>query len=127
MRERACFPAGTHPSNEVKLFLHSQSVPAHRRWTSFLLALLFLVTASAQAMHVHRSSIPESKQISDSLDSNAAAGCPFCLHSQAAPLGSLTVSVTPHVAVEATLPPSPLEAHSPGEEWVHHVRPPPAA
>ena len=99
-----------------------------KRWTSLLLALLFLVTASSQAVHAHRSAIPASKQISDSLDSNAAARCHICLHSQAAPLGSVVVSVSPHVAVEATLPPSPRRGgHAPGEEWVQHVRPPPAA
>ena len=92
-----------------------------------MLALLFLVTASEQAVHAHRNSIPASMQISDSLDSNAVARCHLCLHSQAAPLGSVAVSVSPYVAVEAALPPSPLEAHSPGEEWVQHVRPPPAA
>jgi len=92
------------------------------------LALLFLVTASAQAVHTHRSNLPASKLISgDSLDSNAAARCHICLHSQAAPLGSVAVCVSPHVAAQAAVPPSPLEAHAPGEEWVHHVRPPPAA
>ena len=89
--------------------------------------MLFLVTSTAQAVHTHRGNLPASKQISDSLDSNAAARCHICLNSQAAPLGSVVVSISPHVAVEATLPPSPLEVHASGEEWVYHVRPPPVA
>ena len=119
--------ASPHPSNEVKLSSHHRPVPASRRWTVVLLALLFLVTACEQAVHTHRSMLPASKQITDSLDSNAAARCHICLHSQAAPLGSLAISVSPHVAAEAAVPPSPLEAHAPGEEWVHRVRPPPVA
>jgi hypothetical protein len=95
--------------------------------TALLLALLFLVTASAQAVHTHRSNLPAAKQVSDSLDSNAAARCHICLHSQVAPLGSVVISVSPHLAAQATVAPSPLEAHTPGEEWVHHVRPPPVA
>jgi hypothetical protein len=111
----------------VKLSSHNHRVPAHRKWTALLLALLFLVTASAQAVHTHRGNLPASKQVTDRLDSNSAARCGVCLHSQAAPLGSLAISVSPHVAAEAAVPPSPLEAHAPGEEWVHHVRPPPTA
>lgn len=102
-------------------------VPAHRRWTALLLALLFLVAASAQAVHTHRSNLPASKQVSDSLDSNATARCHICLHSQTAPLGSAAISVSPYVAAEAAVVPSPLAAHAPGQDWVHHVRPPPAA
>lgn len=103
-------------------------VPAHRRWTALVLALLFLVTASAQAVHTHRSNLPASKQISDSLDSNAAARCHICLHSQVAPLGSVAISVSPHVAPEASVVPSPRRGgHAPAEDWVDHVRPPPTA
>lgn len=91
------------------------------------MALLFLVTASAQAVHTHRSNLPASKQVSDSLDSNAPARCGVCLHSQAAPLGSIAVSVAPHVAATAMVAPSPLEARASGEEWVYRVRPPPTA
>ena len=119
--------AGQHPSNEVRLASHNHRVPAPRRWTALLLALLFLVTASAQAVHTHRGMLPASKQVSDSLDSNAAARCHICLHSQAAPLGSVAISVSLHVAAEAAVLPRSLEAHAPGEEWVHHVRPPPVA
>jgi len=120
--------ARPHPSNEVMLASHNHRVPAHRRWTALLLALLFLVTASAQAVHAHRISLPASKQVSDTLDSNAAARCHICLHSQVAPLGSLAVSVSPYVAAEATVPPGPRRGgHAPGEESVHHVRPPPVA
>jgi hypothetical protein len=111
----------------VNVISHNHRVPARRRWTALLLALLFLVTASAQAVHTHRGMLPASKQISDTLDSNAAARCHICLHSQAAPLGNLAVSVSLHVAAEAAVLPSPLAAHTPGEEWVHHVRPPPVA
>ena len=118
---------GPHPSNEVRLSSHSHRVPAPRRGTALLLALLFLVTASAQAVHTHRGMLPASKQVSDTLDSNAAARCHICLHSQAAPLGSVTISVSLHVSAEAAVSPSPLEARPPGEEWVHHVRPPPVA
>lgn len=125
------FPAGRearpHPSNAVKLSSHDRLVPASRRWTALLLALLFLVTASVQAVHTHRGMLPSSSQVSDSWDSNAVARCGVCLHSQAAPLGRVAISVSPHVAAEATLAPSPLAAHTPGEEWVHHVRPPPVA
>ena len=91
-----------------------------------MLALLFLVTASAQAVHAHRGSLPSAKQV-DTLDSNSAARCGVCLHSQARPLGSVAISVSPHVASEAAVPPRLLEPHANGEEWVHHVRPPPAA
>jgi uracil DNA glycosylase len=111
----------------LKLSSHYRHVDAPRRWTVLLLALLFLVTASEQAVHTHRGMLPASKQVTDILDSNSAARCHICLHSQAAPLGSVAVSVSPHVAAEAAVPPSPLEAHAPGEEWVHHVRPPPVA
>lgn len=119
--------ARPHPSNAVRLSSHSHRVPAHRRWTALLLALLFLVTASAQAVHTHRGMLPASKQISDTLDSNAAARCGVCLNSQAAPLGSVAVSASPYVAAEATVPPSPPDVHAPGEESVHRVRPPPVA
>jgi hypothetical protein len=102
-------------------------VPAPRRWTVLLLALLFLTTASEQALHAHRLSLPTSKQLSDRLDSNAAARCGVCLHSQAARLGSVAISVAPHVAAEATAPPSPRAPHTTGEEWVFRVRPPPSA
>jgi hypothetical protein len=120
-------PAGTHPTNKVNLSSHNHRVPASRKCLALLLALLFLGMASEQAMHTHRSNLPASKQVSDSLDSNAAARCHLCLHSQAAPLGSVAVSVSPYVGAEATLPPSPLEMHASGEKWVHHVRPPPVA
>jgi len=119
--------ARPHPSNEVRLASHNRRVPARRRWTALLLALLFLVTASAQAVHTHRGMLPASKQVSDTLDSNAAARCHICLSSKATPLGSVAVSVSLHVAAQATVAPSPLEPHAPGEEWVHHVRPPPVA
>lgn len=109
----------------MKLCPDTRRGPAHRRWTSLLLALLFLTAASAQAVHAHRGMLPASKQIRDTLDSNAAARCHICLHSKAAPLGSGTVSVSLHVTAEATVSPNPLDAHAPGEEWVHHVRPPP--
>jgi len=111
----------------VKLSSYHRRVPTHRRWAVLLLALLFLATASAQVMHAHRLSLPASKQVSDRLDSNAAARCGVCLHSQAARLGSVAASVSPHVAVEASVPASPRAAHTAGEEWVHHVRPPPSA
>lgn len=119
--------ARPHPSNEVILASHNHRVPTHRRWTALLLALLFLVTASAQAVHTHRGNLPASKQVTDRLDSNAAARCHICLHSQAAPLGIVAISVSPHIAAEAAVSPSPLEAHVPGEESVHRVRPPPVA
>ena len=106
---------------------HHRHIPLHRKWTALLLALLFLVMASAQAMHAHRISILASKQVTDRLDSNAVARCGVCLHSQAARLGSAAVSVSPHVAVEASLPPSPLAAHTTGEQRVLRVRPPPFA
>jgi hypothetical protein len=111
----------------VKQSSHNRRVPAHRRWTALLLALLFLATASEQVLHAHRISLPASKQVSDRLDSNAVARCGVCLHSQAARLGSVAASVSPHVAAEASVPPSPRAAHTVGEEWVHHVRPPPSA
>ena len=122
-----CGGPGPHPSNAVKLAYHDRRVPAARRWTVLLLALLFLATASEQALHAHRLSLPSSKQVSDRLDSNAAARCCVCLHSQAARLGSVAVSVSPHVAAQATVPPSPRAAHTRGEEWVFRVRPPPSA
>lgn len=102
-------------------------MPAPQRWSALLLALLFLVTASEQALHAHRILLPASKQVSDRLDSNAVARCGVCLHSQAARLGSVAASVSPHLAVAAAVPPSPLEVQAPGAEWVHHVRPPPSA
>jgi hypothetical protein len=117
-----------HPSNEVKLSSYHRRVSAPRRWTALLLALLFLATVSEQALHAHRLSLPSSKQVTDRLDSNAAARCGVCLNSQAARLGSAAVSVSPHVAVEASVPPSPRRgAHTSGEEWVFRVRPPPSA
>lgn len=111
----------------MKLSSHNRRVPAPARWTVLLLALLFLATASAQVMHAHRISLPASKQVTDRLDSNAVARCGVCLNSQAARLGSVAVSVSPYVAVEATLPPSPRVAHTTGEDWVLRVRPPPFA
>jgi len=109
------------------VFSNNHRVPAHRRWTVLLLALLFLVMSCEQAVHTHRSLLPASKQIADSLDSNAAARCHICLHSQAAPLGSVAISVSLHVAAEAPALPGLLEPHATGEESVHRVRPPPAA
>ena len=109
------------------MFSNSHRVPVHRRWTVLLLALLFLVTASAQAVHTHRGSLPSAKQVSDTLDSNSAARCGVCLHSQAGPLGSVAISVSLHVAAEASALPGLLEPHAAGEESVHRVRPPPAA
>lgn len=117
--------AGLHPSNEV--YSDDHRVPARRKWTVLLLALLFLVTACEQAVHSHSGWIPDSKQITDSLDSNAAARCHLCLHSQAAPLGNVALVVAPHAAPEAAALPSLLPPHTTGEDWVHHVRPPPAA
>lgn len=111
----------------MKLCSETRRVPAPRRWTVLLLALLFLTAASAQAVHTHRGMLPASKQISDTLDSNASARCHICLNSKAAPLGSVAVSVSLHVTTEATVAPSPLDVYASGEEWVHHVRPPPAA
>ena len=110
----------------MKPSFHNHRAPLHRRWTALLLALLFLATASEQAAHAHRISIPVSKQVSDRLDSNAAARCGVCLHSQAARLGSVAASVSPHLAVAASVPPSPLAAHPTGVEWVLRVRPPPS-
>ena len=106
---------------------HNHRVPAPRKWTVLLLGLLFVVTASAQAVHTHRSSLPSAKRVSDTLDSNAAARCGVCLHSQAGPLGRVAILISPHVAAEAAALPSLLEPPGPGEEWVHRVRPPPAA
>ena len=111
----------------MKLSSYHRRVPTHRRWAVLLLALLFLVTASAQAVHAHRISVPASKHVSDTLDSNAAARCHICLHSQAAPLGSGTISVSLHLTAEATVPPSPRAAHTTGEDSVLRVRPPPFA
>jgi hypothetical protein len=120
------FPGGLHPTSNVDRFRHNPSGPL-RRGICLLLAVLFLVTACQQAVHSHRSLIPDSKQISDSLDSNAAARCHLCLHSQAAPLGGLTLSVSPYLAVEAAVLPASFPVHAPGEDSVHRVRPPPAA
>ena len=109
------------------MFSHNHRVPTHRRWTVLLLALLFLVTASAQAMHTHRGSLPSTKHVSDTLDSNSAARCGVCLHSQAGPLGGIAISVSLHVTAEATALPDLFEPHATGEQSVHRVRPPPAA
>lgn len=118
---------GRIQAKAVKSSSYARQVPSHRKWTVLLLAVLFLATASQQAMHAHRMSPPASKQMSDRLDSNAVAHCPVCLHSQAARLGSAAVCVSPHVAVEASPPAGPLEAHSTGEQRILRVRPPPSA
>ena len=124
MESPACGASRPHPSNEVSSLDHR--VSARRKWTALLLALLFLVTASAQAVHAHRGSFPSAKQV-DTLDSNSAAHCAVCLHSQAAPLGNVAIVTSPHSAAQAAALHSLLEPHANGEEWVHHVRPPPAA
>jgi hypothetical protein len=110
----------------VKSDSHNRPVSPPRRWTALLLALLFLVMASEQAVHSHRGSVPSSKQV-DTLDSNSVAHCAVCLHSQAAPLGNIALLASPHATAEPAALPGLLEPHATGEEPVHRVRPPPAA